>query len=72
MGLFLSRRVAFVQSQKDLHEDLPDDIFRHEVFLSSALLDQLCHVSIFTVLHDDVELVLFFQDYPSFHENIKE
>lgn len=49
--------VTFLQRQYDLHEYLPYDILRHKVLLILALLDQLCHVSIFTVLHNYVQLL---------------
>ena len=62
MILFFQWDVALIQSQKDLHEDFPDDIFSNEILLSSALLDKLSHITIFAVLHDDQQLFLFLQN----------
>lgn len=51
--------VALLQGKNNLHKDFPNDVLRHIVFLDFAFLDELCHVSIFTVLSDDVELASF-------------
>ena len=54
--------VTLPQGKDDLHEDLPNDVFRHVVFLAFAFLDELRHVSVLTVLSDDVELASFLID----------
>lgn len=55
------RRVALVERQQDLHEDLPDNVFSDEVFLRAAFLDKLRHVAIFAVLHHDQKFVLLLE-----------
>jgi hypothetical protein len=56
--------VALVESQNDLSEDLPDDIFRHIVFVLFAPLYQLRHVATRTMLHYDVDLLMLLLYYP--------
>jgi hypothetical protein len=48
--------VTFPQSQNDLHKNLPNDVFSHIVLLILAFLNELCHVSVLAVFHDNVEL----------------
>jgi len=45
-----------------LHKDLPYDILCHEVFFSLAFLDELSHVPVLTVFHDDKYLLLISMD----------
>ena len=54
--------MALIECEEHLHENLPDDILRDEVFLSSTLFNQLRHIAIFTILHHYQELVLLFQN----------
>ena len=56
--------VAFFESKDDLKENFPDNVLCHIVFLCLALLDQLGHVSILTVLHYDENLLQLFINYP--------
>lgn len=62
MRLVRSTSVAFLQSEQHLHEYFPDDILCNKVLVHFAFLDQLCHVAVLTVLHDDVEFALIFHD----------
>ena len=62
MIFILGRNVTLIKGQKNLHEDLPYDIFGDKVLLSPALLDELCHVSILAVFHDNQQLLLFLQN----------
>jgi hypothetical protein len=48
--------VTLPQSQNDLHKNLPNDVFSHIVLLILAFLNELCHVSVLAVFHDNVEL----------------
>jgi hypothetical protein len=59
--------MTFFESQYDLHENLPNDILGHEVFVLFALLNKLGHISILTVLHDDVYSLVLFIHNPLTH-----
>lgn len=48
--------VTLPQSQNDLHKNLPNDVFSHIVLLVLAFLNELGHVSVLAVFHDNVEL----------------
>lgn len=50
--------VTLSQSKQNLHEDFPNNVLCYEVFLRLALFYKLCHVSIFTVLHDNVDFLV--------------
>lgn len=62
--LVIALAMTLTQSEEHLHEYLPDYIFRHEVFLCAAFFDELRHVAVFAVFHDDKELFLLFMDNP--------
>lgn len=59
MRLIRSTGVAFLESEKYLHENFPNYILSDKVLLCFALLDQLSHISILAVLHDNEKLLLF-------------
>ena len=59
--------MAFLQCQNDLHKNLPYDVFSHKIFFIFAFLDQLCHVSIFTVLHYYEQLLCLLVKNPKLH-----
>lgn len=52
--------VALLQGQNYLHEYLPDHVFSDVVLLGPALLDELRHVSVLAVLHDNVQAFRLF------------
>ena len=52
--------VALTERLQNLHEYFPDHIFSHEILLRFTLFDQLGHVPIIAVLHDDIDLPLIF------------
>lgn len=57
--------VALPQSQNNLDEDLPNNIFCNEVFVLLALFNKLGHVSVLAILHDDIDPFVFFVDNPA-------
>jgi hypothetical protein len=62
LRLFGPTCVAFLKGQKNLHENFPYHIFRDEVLLHAALLDELSHVAVLAVLHHDVKFAGLFHD----------
>lgn len=55
--------VALSERQQYLHEYFPNDVLGDKILVLLALLDELGHVTILTVLHDDVDLLLLPQVY---------
>ena len=45
-----------------MHQNLPDDVLCDEVFVDLALFDQLRHISVFAILHHNVQLSLVLYD----------
>eukprot|EP00351_Strombidinopsis_sp_SopsisLIS2011_P005920 CAMPEP_0116873902 /NCGR_PEP_ID=MMETSP0463-20121206/5237_1 /TAXON_ID=181622 /ORGANISM="Strombidinopsis sp, Strain SopsisLIS2011" /LENGTH=149 /DNA_ID=CAMNT_0004516757 /DNA_START=2030 /DNA_END=2475 /DNA_ORIENTATION=- len=54
--------MTLLKCEYNLHEYLPNDIFSHKIFLCFTLFNQLRHVTILTVFHDDINTLLLFQD----------
>lgn len=50
--------VALPERQKNLHENLPYDILGDVVLVGFALLNELGHVTVLAILHDDKDLLL--------------
>lgn len=55
--------VTIAQCEDDLHEDLPDYILGNVITVCLALFYELSHVSVFTILHDNVDSFGFLVNY---------
>jgi hypothetical protein len=49
--------VALSQGKNYLQKDFPDNIFSNIVFLRFAFLNELSHIAVLAVLHDNVNLL---------------
>ena len=59
--------MTLLQSEDDLKENLPHYVLSYVVLLCLALLHQLSHVPILTVLHDYEDLLLLLFNNPTPH-----
>ena len=50
--------VALSQCQQNLHKYFPYDVLRHEISICLALFDELSHITVLTVLHYYVYLLI--------------
>ena len=55
--------VTFSKRQQNLHEDFPDNVLGHKILFRLALFDELSHISIFAIFHDNEDFLLVSDDY---------
>ena len=56
--------VTFVKGQKDLSEDLPDNVFCYVIFFFFAFFKKRSEISTLAIFHDNENLSFLFIDDP--------
>jgi len=56
--------VTFVKGEKDLSEDLPDNVFCYVIFFFFAFFKKCSEITTLAIFHDYENLCFFFVDDP--------